>query len=82
MRTKSKTFDCVEMKNRIQAERLAEYEAGKDEFSSYLDFVNARVKDAELANVVRQKMERTEARQGGKLGSFKSRYAPKEELHP
>jgi hypothetical protein len=43
------------MKDRIQAERLAEYEARKDEFSSYIDFVNARVKDSELAEMVRQK---------------------------
>ncbi len=45
----AKTFDCVAMKNRIQAERLAEYMARKDEFASYLDFINARVKDSELA---------------------------------
>jgi hypothetical protein len=43
------------MKNRIQAERLAEYQARKDEFSSYLDFINARVKDSELAKMVRRK---------------------------
>jgi len=43
------------MKNRIQAERLAEYEARKHEFGSYVDFINARVKDCELANTVRQK---------------------------
>ena len=40
---KKKTFDCVEMKNRIQAERLAEYEARKGEFATYVDFINARV---------------------------------------
>jgi hypothetical protein len=55
MTSKAKTFDCVEMKNRIQAERLAEYEARKGEFSSYLAFVNARVKHSELAEMVRQK---------------------------
>ena len=49
MSSKTKTFDCVEMKNRIQAERLAEYMARKNEFSSYLDFINARVKGSELA---------------------------------
>ena len=48
MATKAKTFDCVEMKNRIQAQRLAEYEAHKDEFDSYIDFVNARVKRSPL----------------------------------
>lgn len=55
MKTRPKTFDCVEMKNRIQAERLAEYETRKNEFSSYVDFINARVKDSELANIIRQK---------------------------
>ena len=48
MVTKTKTFDCVEMKNRIQAQRLAEYEAHKGEFGSYIDFVNARVKKSRL----------------------------------
>ena len=42
MATKTKTFDCVDMKNRIQTKRLAEYEARKGEFPSYLDFINAR----------------------------------------
>jgi len=55
MSTKTKTFDCVEMKNRIQAERLAEYELRKGEFASYVDFVNARVKGSELMNVGRKK---------------------------
>ena len=55
MGAKTKTFDCVEMKNRIQAERMAEYQARKDEFASYIDFVNARVKDSELAKIVRAK---------------------------
>jgi len=36
------------MKNRIQAQRLAEYEAHKEEFGSYIDFVNARVKKSPL----------------------------------
>lgn len=55
MQTKTKTFDCVEMKNRIQAERLAEYESRKGEFASYVDFINARVKDSELMNIMRKK---------------------------
>ncbi len=55
MPTKTKTFDCVEMKNRIQAERLAEYESRKKEFASYVDFINARVKDSELMKIVRKK---------------------------
>ena len=48
MATKTKAFDCVEMKNRIQAKRLAEYESRKSEFDSYIDFVNARVQQSPL----------------------------------
>jgi hypothetical protein len=55
MTAKGKTFDCVEMKNRIQAERLAEYDAHKGEFASYVDFINARVKNSELMKVVRKR---------------------------
>ena len=44
---KNKTFDCVEMKNRIQAERYAEYLAHKDEYGTFLDFINARVEKSE-----------------------------------
>ena len=57
MTADGKTFDCVEMKNRIQAERLAEYESRKGEFTSYVDFINARVKDSELMKVVREKSD-------------------------
>lgn len=57
MSTKPKTFDCVEMKNRIQAERLAEYEARKGEFASYVDFINARVKDSELAKIIGRRQQ-------------------------
>jgi hypothetical protein len=46
---KNKTFDCVEMKNRIQAEIYAEYLAHKDEYATYLDFINARVEKSEFA---------------------------------
>ena len=48
MATRTKTFDCVEMKDRIQEKRLREYEARKDEFASYIDFINARVKRSRL----------------------------------
>ncbi len=60
MSTRTKTFDCVEMKNRIQAERLAEYESRKREFASYLDFINARVKDSQLMKVVQEKFRKEE----------------------
>jgi hypothetical protein len=38
---KVKAFDCIEMKNRIQAELLEEYTKGKKPLSSYIDFINA-----------------------------------------
>lgn len=39
MSPKTKIFDCVEMKRRIQQELLAEYEARRDEFASYAEFI-------------------------------------------
>jgi len=45
MVTKTKTFDCVEMKNRIQAELYAEYMSRKDEFISYADFLEKTESD-------------------------------------
>ena len=49
--------ECMsrKMKNRIRAERLAEYQARKDEFASYINFINARVKDSALAAIVYRK---------------------------
>ena len=58
MAMKTKTFDCVEMKNRIQAKRLAEYEARKGAFGSYLDFVNARVKRSHPWKLLLRKTEK------------------------
>jgi len=49
------------MKNHIQAERLAEYESRKDEFASYLDFINAKVKDSELVNGARESRNESDA---------------------
>ena len=57
MATKTKTFDCVEMKNRIQAKRLAEYEAHKGDFDSYIDFVNSRVRQSPLWKELLRKSE-------------------------
>jgi hypothetical protein len=37
---KAKTFDCVEMKRRIQADLMAEYENRKDQYSSFADFIH------------------------------------------
>ena len=45
MTTKTKTFDCVEMKNEIQADLYAKYQARKDEFTSYADFLKKTESD-------------------------------------
>ena len=41
MGMRTKKFDCVKMKNRIQRELRQEYEARKAQFASYADFLNA-----------------------------------------
>lgn len=56
MGTRTKTFDCVEMKNRIQAEIYAEYESRKDEFPSFAAFVKARTDKSEWVCQVREKL--------------------------
>lgn len=47
MTNRKKTFDCVAMKNRIQAGLMQEYQARKGEFSSYADFIAASVREHE-----------------------------------
>ena len=52
MTTKSKTFDCVEMKNRIQAAIQVEYEAHRGEFPSFVEFVKAAAAQSEYARAM------------------------------
>ena len=54
MSTKTKTFDCVEMKNRIQAEIIAAYERRKDEFASFAEFLKAT--ESQWERQTRQKL--------------------------
>jgi hypothetical protein len=42
MTPKTKTFDCVEMKRRVQEKLLAEYQARRSEFESYSQFIEAK----------------------------------------
>jgi hypothetical protein len=37
----TKKFDCVEMKRRAQERLIAEYEAGRNEYDSYLEFLTS-----------------------------------------
>lgn len=63
MTQRRKTFDCVEEKNRIQRELLAEYETRKDEFKSYADFIFATADESPEIRVWRERMAG-----GGKAG--------------
>lgn len=44
MATKTKAFDCVQMKRRAQSRLLAEYEQRKDEFASYAEFITSKAR--------------------------------------
>lgn len=47
MTRRRKTFDCVEMKNRIQSDLRQEYQARKAEFASYIDFLSATANESQ-----------------------------------
>ena len=64
MKRKQKAFDCVEMKNRIQKELMQEYEARKDEFSSYADFIVATARDSEEIRAFWERVAAAKARAG------------------
>ena len=56
MMSRTKTFDCVKMKNRIQQELKREYQARKTEFASYADFLNATADESEDIRRFREKV--------------------------
>ena len=60
MPAKTKTFDCVEMKDRIQARLLAEYERRKGEFASFAEFLRARNEANAWVRKVRARLRRRE----------------------
>lgn len=51
-----KTFECVEMKNRLQKQLRMEYEQNKQKYSSYADFINATAQDIEEIKEFRKKI--------------------------
>lgn len=53
-----KTFDCVEMKRQAQAKLHAEYEGRKEEFESYVHFLNWKAEHSEIAEAIREKVRR------------------------
>ena len=56
MMSRTKTFDCVKMKNRVQQELRKEYQARKTEFASYADFLNATADESEDIRCFREKV--------------------------
>jgi len=61
MVSRKKTFDCMEMKNRIQRDLRQEYEARKAEFASYVDFLNATANESEEIRTFRDKVTKAKA---------------------
>jgi len=46
MTTKTKPFDCVEMKHKAQQKLRAEYESRRSEFASYFEFLDAKARES------------------------------------
>jgi hypothetical protein len=55
MPTKTKTFDCVEMKRCAQEQLRRDYESRKREFDSYVDFLNAKADQSPWVRLIRQR---------------------------
>ena len=55
---KKKDFDCVEMKNEIQAKILADYEKKGSDFKSLVDYVNAQCDESPWAKGIIEKIKK------------------------
>ena len=63
MGTKTKTFDCVAMKDRIQAELIAEYESRRGEFPSYMAFIQATAAESDWVRQLRERWAKGRGKQ-------------------
>lgn len=63
---KAKTFDCVEMKRRIQTDLMAEYESHKDQFSSFADFIHKTATSDFKIRAFQEKVSKAEQQAGSK----------------
>jgi len=52
MKTKTKAFDCVEMKHKAQEELLAEFERRREEFATLTEFLNAKLDESERGSAI------------------------------
>ena len=62
MTTRTKTFDCVAMKNRSQTKLMEEYQTRKREFNSYAELIAASVREDEWGRKQWERIARTPAR--------------------
>ena len=56
MKTKTKPFDCVEMKRRAQKKLLDEYQARRKEFTTFAEFIHAVAQESPWIRSVRARM--------------------------
>lgn len=66
MGKKSKAFDCVEMKERIQAEIRADYETRKDQFASFAEYLEASIKEDPWASAILEELTGGKKAEAGK----------------
>lgn len=52
MTTKTKTFDCVDLKRKSQESLEREYESRRAEFASFADFLNAKVEESDAVSAI------------------------------
>jgi hypothetical protein len=64
MKKKTKAFDCVEFKRQAQERIRADWEAHKDEFGSYGEFLRARIAEDPWASKMMARFAKKEAEAG------------------
>ena len=55
-------LDCVEMKREAQRKLRAEYEARKEEFSSYWEFLHSTAEESEWCAAMRKRFSKAKSR--------------------
>jgi len=62
MEKTKKDFDCVQMKDQIQKTIRADYEAHKNEFTSYGDYMKTRINENPWASAMMEELHAEKAR--------------------
>lgn len=69
MATRIKAFDCVDMKRKAHERLRREYDAGRNDFDSYFDFLNKTAERSPLWKRLQEKTARAKAKAGSAPGS-------------